>query len=78
MRVSELIAQLSELDPNMRVIKSKDEEGNGFYQIYHVVTAHVEDPEDSWIEVLYYDDEYEEEYGEPFDADDYTEVAIIW
>lgn len=65
MKVSELIAQLSGLDPNLDVYVSQDPEGNGFNKLFLVQ------------ESIYVNDYYETHPVHPNDVDEYDEDNVF-
>lgn len=71
MKVSELIEKLNEFDPDLEVIKSKDEEGNDFYDLWAIQKEY-------WVPdwgVIAPEDvkEYTEEHPSPV-----KEKVVIW
>jgi len=79
MKVRELIEQLQKLDPELQVIKQKDDEGNGFSQIYGLDgDAYSPNPDAYDAEVYASDDvdEMVEEYEE--DRDSYKRVVVLY
>lgn len=77
MKVRDLIAELQKLDPELLVIKQKDDEGNGFHKLYAVDDeAYIRtiDLDEYHLEVMAEDDivDYYEE-----DLADFTRVCVI-
>lgn len=76
MKVRELIAELQKLDPELMVIKQKDDEGNGYHKMYVVDDdAYIENDsfDQYYLEVLSTEDLEDYEY----DPADYTQVCVI-
>lgn len=80
MKVRELIAQLQKLDPELEVIKQKDDEGNDFHRLHTVDDdGYIEKAylNDYHLEVLYKKDveenirDYDNELG------DYVQVCVV-
>lgn len=60
MNVGELIAELSKLDPNTRVLQAKDEEGNGYHWARYVEPSFILKEDSSrWnVEAVYYPEDF--------------------
>ena len=62
MKVRELISILSELDPELVVVKQKDDEGNGFSEVWACDdNAYTTDTEERDIEIYALEDIREDE-----------------
>jgi hypothetical protein len=70
MNVRELIAQLSALDPDLPVLVSRDQEGNGFLPLDEVESSAAIHEAFEW-QVLHPD--YEDEY-----TDELVRVVVLW
>lgn len=57
MNVGQLKERLSYYPEDMEIIRSQDEEGNGFNELYDVAESMIM-PTDSWIEQVYVLDEF--------------------
>lgn len=72
MNVRQLIAELSNFDPNALVIMSSDSEGNHFNPVYEIGDSKYA-PYDEWSgEVIHPDDEDE------YDPSDITDAVVLW
>lgn len=65
MKVSELIEKLQELDPELKIYLSKDEEGNGFSTLVDVE------------ESFFYTDDYESRPIHPDDLPEYDDYKLF-
>lgn len=79
MKVKELIEQLKKLDPELEVVKQKDDEGNGFHLLHTVDTdAYYETSNKSYYLEIYYKEDVKdmiEDYDNTID--DFTQVCVL-
>lgn len=79
MKVRNLILELSKLDPDLTVWKSRDAEGNGFMEVvdadnsYFIPTAELDH---YMVEDVYHDDDFIDD--DDLNKSEMTEVVVIW
>lgn len=79
MKVRELIAELQQLDPELEVVLSSDEEGNSYEFVRGADSdayAYTEEIGDGYVETLYAESEFEED--EDLDKSDFTQIVVIY
>lgn len=76
MTVQELIDELQQLPPDLKVVMSQDPEGNGFSSFSGDLTAgYAEDPDDWDLEWTAEGDWEENGHDEPYPGDN---IVVLW